>query len=191
MQWMDSQKNRRINMKIILIAAVSENGAIGKDNDLLWRLPDDMKFFKEKTLGQTIITGRKNYESIPEKFRPLPHRINIVVTRNIDYIAEKAHVVMNVQDAITAAKILGGGDVEENLCYIIGGGEIYNQTISIADEMYITRVHHIFEKADTFFPVIDEKYWDVEHVEHVRNHHEIDEKHDYAFTIYKYNKLKK
>lgn len=176
-------------MKIILIAAISENNAIGKDNNLLWRLPDDMKFFKEQTLGETIITGRKNYESIPEKFRPLPDRINIVVTRNDSYEAHGAHVVNNIQDAILTAKILGGGDVDENVCYIIGGGEIYNQTIGIADELYITRVHHIFEDADVFFPEIDKNIW--ENIpELIRPHLVIDEKHPYAFTIYKYSKIK-
>jgi dihydrofolate reductase len=167
-------------MKTILIAAISENNAIGKNNDLIWRLPNDMKFFKEKTTGHCIVTGRKNYESIPEKFRPLPNRTNIVVTRQLGYEAKGANVALSVQNALTAAESLF-----ETECYIIGGGEIYAQTIDQADEMYITKVHHTFEDADTFFPAIDESKWQCEIVQ---PKYDADEKHAYSFTILHYTR---
>jgi dihydrofolate reductase len=160
-------------MKIIIIVAVAENNAIGKDNRLLWRLPDDMKFFKEKTEGHCVVTGRKNYESIPEKFRPLPGRTNIVVTRSKDYSAPGAVVVESIDAAIEFAKSKG-----EDKLYIIGGGEIYAQCMSIADEILFTRVHHSFE-ADTFFPVIGPDWKEL-----WSEHHAADEKHAYGFTFY-------
>lgn len=165
-------------MKLILIAAVSENNVIGKDNKLIWRLPADMKFFKEKTLDHCIITGRKNYESIPEKFRPLPGRINIIVTRNKNFSDFPAVVVTSIEAAIEAAKAL-----KETECFIIGGGEIYKQTISIADEMWITKVHAEFE-GDTVFPDIDLNVWNVEE----RLKFTKDDKHNYNFTMFKYTR---
>ena len=92
-------------MRISIIVAVASNGVIGRNNDLVWRLRDDMKFFSETTRGQAVITGRKNYESIPEKFRPLPHRTNIVVTRNTEYAAPGAQVVHSLQEALDAAAV--------------------------------------------------------------------------------------
>ena len=91
-------------MKVSLIVAVSENGVIGKDNDLIWHLPKDMKFFKDTTLGHHVIMGRKNFESIPEKYRPLPNRTNIVITRQSDYTAEDCVVVNSVEAALEIAK---------------------------------------------------------------------------------------
>ena len=91
-------------MILSIIVAAAENNVIGKDNMLIWNLPTDMKFFKEKTTGHTIITGRKNHESIPEKFRPLPNRTNIVITRQSNYEAQGAVVVASIEDAISYAK---------------------------------------------------------------------------------------
>ncbi len=164
-------------MKIIIIVAVAENNAIGKDNRLLWRLPDDMKFFKEKTEGHCVVTGRRNYESIPEKFRPLPGRTNIVVTRQKDYSAPGAMVVESIDAAIELAKGRG-----EDQLYIIGGGEIYAQCMGIADEILFTRVHHSFD-ADTFFPEIGSEWKEV-----WSEHHAVDEKHAYSFTFIQYRK---
>lgn len=164
-------------MKIIIIVAVAENNAIGKDNRLLWRLPDDMKFFKEKTEGHCVVTGRRNYESIPEKFRPLPGRTNIVVTRQKDYSAPGALVVESIDAAIELAKGRG-----EDQLFIIGGGEIYAQCMGIADEILFTRVHHSFD-ADTFFPEIGSEWKEVWSA-----HHAADEKHAYSFTFIQYRK---
>ncbi len=164
-------------MKVIIIAAVADNGAIGKDNNLIWRLPNDMKFFKETTKGHIVITGRKNYESIPEKFRPLPDRINIVVTRDPNYKAPGAIVVSSIREALGNANF--HKDFSDKV-FIIGGGEIQRQTIEEADEMYITRVKGSFD-ADVFFPEIHGS-WTKELIQH----QDIDEKHLYEFDIIKY-----
>jgi len=167
-------------MKLIIIAAVSENYIIGKDNKLLWKLPADMKFFKDKTYDHCIITGRKNYESIPEKFRPLPGRINIIVTRDPDYESKAPGTicVSSIEQAVIEAETLN-----ETETFIIGGGEIYSQTINIADEMWITHVRKEFE-GDTIFPTIDENYWTVNSI----TTHFKDEKHNYDFDIIHYVK---
>ena len=142
-------------MKISIIAAVSENGVIGKDNQLVWSLPIDMKFFMKTTEGHCILTGRKNYESIPEKFRPLRNRTNIVITTQSGYGEQhpELKVVNNIDDGIELARALS-----EKELFIIGGGQIYQQTIDLADRLYITEVKHQFD-GDTFFPSIDESEW--------------------------------
>ena len=168
-------------MEISIIAAVAENNVIGKDNDLIWRLPDDMKFFKETTKGHVVIMGRKNWESIPEKFRPLPNRTNIVLTRNEDYVAEGAIVLNSLPEAIFhAAK-----ELNAEHAFIIGGGEIYDMalTLDLVDNMYITEIHRAFE-GDVYFPFYNLAYW--EEVE--RDYHPIDEKHKHDFDFVKYVK---
>ena len=166
-------------MKISIVVAASENNAIGKDNRLIWRLPLDMKFFKEKTIGHCVVTGRKNYESIPDNFRPLPDRTNIVVTRKKDYSAPGAIVVHSLEDAIAKAKELN----ETDLC-IIGGGEIYRQSLALTDVIWLTRVHHEFD-AHVFFPVLDPTQWKITWKEE----HAADEKHLYPFTFLKYERI--
>lgn len=166
-------------MKIVAVVAVAENGAIGKDNRLLWRLPKDMKFFKDHTIGHCIVTGRKNYESIPDKFRPLPDRTNIVITRQKDYSAPGAVVMPTIEAAVEFARSKG----EDRLC-VIGGGEIYRQMMDITDEILFTRVHHFFE-ADTFFPELDANLWK----ETWREEHKADEKHAYDFTFIRYERI--
>jgi dihydrofolate reductase len=160
-------------MILSIIVAVAENNVIGKDNTLIWDLPADMKFFKEKTKGHVIITGRKNYESIPEKFRPLPDRTNIVITRQVDYKAPGAIVVASIEAAIQYAK---QHHVNEEV-FIIGGAEIYKQTISICDRIYLTRIHHSFE-GDAFFPELTTD-WKLIHQENIS----VDEKNKYPFTF--------
>lgn len=140
---------------ISIIVAISENNAIGKDNKLLWHMPADMKFFKEKTTEHCVITGRKNYESIPEKFRPLPNRTNIVVTRNKNHQAPGAIVVGSVEEAIEKAKQTSDTEI-----FIIGGAEIYKQSLHLCDKLYITNIHHSFE-ADTFFPEWNTNEWEL------------------------------
>lgn len=169
-------------MKISIVVAAAENNAIGKDNRLIWRLPKDIKFFKEKTIGHCILTGRKNYESIPDAFRPLPGRTNIVVTRSKDYQAPGAIVVHSIDEAIAKAKALG----EEELA-VIGGGEIYREILPKTDIIWMTRVHHSFPDAHTFFPPIDPAEWKLTWQES----HPADEKHAYAYTFEKYERLEK
>ena len=122
-------------MRISTIAAVANNNVIGKDNDLVWTLPADMRFFMETTAGHVVITGRRNYESIPNKYRPLKGRTNVVITRNRDYKAEGAIVVHDLRDALDKAHALG-----ETECFIIGGGQIYKQALlgNMVDTQYIT-----------------------------------------------------
>jgi dihydrofolate reductase len=144
-------------MTIALIAAVAQNGAIGKDNALLWHLPADMKFFRETTQGHVVITGRKNYESIPPKFRPLPNRTNIVVTRQTGYRAPGAIVMHSLENALAEARKL-----ENDTCFIIGGGELYREALQkdLADKLIITHVNTT-PQADTFFPEIAPENWSV------------------------------
>lgn len=160
-------------MIISLIAAVSENNVIGKDNGLIWKLPGDIKFFKDTTTGHHIVTGRKNYESIPLKFRPLRNRTNIVITRQKDYSEEGAVIVHSLNDAIDYAEKHG-----EKELFIIGGGEIYEQSLPLADRLYITEVKHEFE-GDTFFPEYNKEEWN----EIKRVHNYKDEKHDFDFDF--------
>lgn len=165
-------------MKVIIIVAIAQNNAIGKDNNLLWHLPADMKFFKEQTTGHTIITGRKNYESIPEKFRPLPNRTNIVVTRDKNYQAPGAVVVNSLEEAIEKAKKTGA-----EKCFIIGGGQIYKECLekNLVDEMLITHVE-TNPDADTFFPDIELEKWTKELISELNP----DEKNKFSMEIYQY-----
>lgn len=143
-------------MIISIIAAVAENGVIGGNNALPWHLPLDMRFFMKTTEGHCILTGRLNYESIPEKFRPLRNRTNIVVTRQQNYAEETAElkIVGSIEEGIEVARKLG-----EKELFIIGGGQIYAQAMPIADRLYITEIKHQFE-GDTYFPDIDPSEWD-------------------------------
>ncbi|HEX7414470.1 MAG TPA: dihydrofolate reductase [Bacteroidia bacterium] len=141
-------------MTLSIIVAVSENDVIGKDNSLVWHLPADMKFFKDKTSGHAIITGRKNYESIPVKYRPLVNRTNIVVTRQLCYKAPGATVVSSIEEAF---KYVKQHHPNEEV-FIIGGAEIFEQTIALCQKVYLTRVHHSFE-GDVFFPELPLANW--------------------------------
>ena len=166
-------------MKIAIIVAVSENGVIGNKNNLPWHLPDDMKFFKEKTKGCAIITGRKNYESIPEKFRPLPGRYNIVMTTQKDYSAPGAIVVNSMEQALTTAYM---HTKDEGETFIIGGGEIYREALKHeVSEIYLTRVYANIE-GDVTFPELDKSNWQLTEL----TNHPADEKHQYAFSFLKY-----
>ena len=162
-------------MRISLIAAASENNVIGHKNSLPWHLPDDFKFFKEKTDGHPVITGRKNFESMG---RPLPSRRNIVITRQPNYTAEGCDVVSSLEEALELAK-----ENEDEEIFIIGGGQIYNISMEVANRIYLTRIHAEIE-GDVFFPEIDEDVWGVtDQVEHPK-----DEKHEHSFTILTYDK---
>lgn len=134
-------------MRISIIVAVAKNGVIGRDNDLVWRLRDDMKFFADTTRGHTVITGRKNYESIPQRFRPLPERTNLVITRNSAYEAPGAHIVHSLDAALEMARKDGASEA-----FIIGGGQVYAQAMQRpdVDRLLITHVNAEPE-GDTFF----------------------------------------
>ena len=165
---------------ISIIVAVAENNVIGKNNSLIWRLPADMKYFKEKTSGHCVITGRKNYESIPEKFRPLPNRINIVITRQKNYSAPGAIVVGAFEEAIEKAKQTGDKEI-----FIIGGAEIYKQSMQLADKIYLTKIHHSFD-GDVYFPVIKSTEWK----ETERKKGVVDEKNMYEHDYIIYEKIR-
>lgn len=158
---------------LTIIAAAGENNALGKDNDLVWHLPDDFKRFKKLTSGHHIIMGRKTFDSFPQ---PLPNRTHVVVTRKENW--KKAGIV--VVHSLERAVELTGEDPQP---FIIGGGEIYNQSMDVADRIELTRVHETFE-ADTFFPEIDEQKWKLI----AEEFHDKDEKHKYAFTYLTYEK---
>lgn len=158
---------------IILIAAVAENNALGKDNQLVWHLPTDFKRFKALTSGHHIIMGRKTFESFP---KPLPNRTHIVISRQKSYKYEGCLIASSIENALELAP-------KNEDVYIIGGGEIYKQSIEIADKIEITKVHATFE-ADTYFPEIDLKKWELVFEEH----HKKDEKHNFDFTFQTYLK---
>lgn len=167
-----------MNMEIVLIAAVAKNGVIGKDNDLVWKLPDDMKFFKDTTKGFPVITGRKNYESIPKKFRPLAGRQNIILTRNKDYVAEGAFVIHTLTGALELA-----GEAGKGKAFIIGGAEIYQLALDakVVDTMWITEVD-AHPQGNVQFPHFDRHVWKEEKI----SEHPADERHEFAFCIKKY-----
>ncbi|MEE3225388.1 MAG: dihydrofolate reductase [Bacteroidota bacterium] len=159
-------------MKITLIAAAAENNALGKDNDLVWHLPDDFKRFKKLTSHHHIIMGRKTFESFP---KPLPNRTHIVITRNSEYDAGEGIIVVDSIDAALDAVM------NDDNPYVIGGGEIYKLALDQATLIELTRVHSSFE-ADAFFPEINENDWELV----AETFHPKDERHDYAFTYLTY-----
>lgn len=157
-------------MKLSLIVAANLEGAIGENNTLLWRLPDDLKRFKKLTMGKPIIMGRKTFESIG---KPLPGRTSIVITRNAGYTAEGIVVCTSLLQAIATAEAMGNDEA-----FVIGGGEIYTQALPLSDRIYLTRV---FEKSagDTYFKITDEDQWDVDK----REFHGKDDRHAYDFEF--------
>lgn len=165
-------------MIISLIAAITKNHVIGKNNDLPWHLPDDMKYFMQTTKAHHVIMGRKNYESIPEKFRPLPNRTNIVVTRQKDFHASGCKIVNSLEEGIAIARAAG-----EKELFIIGGSEIYALGMPYADQLYLTEINAILD-GDTYFPSFEKTQW----VEKSRTHHEADARHAHAFDFVIYQK---
>lgn len=168
-------------MEISVIAAIAKNRGIGKNNRLLWRLPLDMKFFKDTTTGYPVITGRRNYESIPEAFRPLPGRQNIVVTRTQGYTAPGAKVVHSLQEAIDVAAAYNTDEI-----FIIGGGQIYREAMAgkQVTKLYLTFVDDEPD-ADVFFPDWDSDEWE----ELSDEHFPADEKHVHAFDIRAFKRI--
>ena len=162
-------------MTISLIVAAAENNSIGKDNRLLWHLPNDLKFFKNMTWGMPVIMGRKTFESVN---KPLPGRFNIVITGQAGWSAPGVIAVASMEAALQAAR-----DTNCKEVFIIGGGEIYKQTMAMAEHVYLTRVHEIFE-GDTFFPALDSEQWQL-----VSEHKFIaDDKHAFAYSFQTWDK---
>ena len=160
---------------LTLIAATSTNNALGKDNQLVWHLPLDFKRFKTLTSEHYIIMGRKTFESFP---KPLPNRTHVIITRQKDYEApEGCVIVSSLEKAIEICP-------KNEEVFIIGGGEIYKQSIDMADKVELTRVHTEVE-ADTFFPEINPEKWKVVFEEQ----HSKDEKHAFDFTFLTYQKI--
>ncbi|MEK9612991.1 MAG: dihydrofolate reductase [Flavobacteriaceae bacterium] len=158
--------------EITLIAAAAENDALGKDNQLIWHISDDLKRFKRLTQGHAIIMGRKTFESMP---KALPNRKNIILTRNKNYSAKDAWVVHTVEDALKLTQ----GDPQP---FIIGGGEIYSLFMPIADQIELTRVHAPFD-ADAFFPKIDPSQWEL--VASEKHSTTTDQPYSYSYLTYK------
>ncbi len=168
-------------MIVSLIAAVAANRTIGRKNDLPWKLPDDMKFFMNTTKGHHVIMGRKNYDSLHPKFKPLPDRTNIVVTRQQNFDAPGCTVVHSVDDALAIAK-----QAHEAEVFVIGGAEIYTLTLGAADRLYLTEIKANVD-GDTFFPEFNHSVWK----ESSRVHHPADERHAFAFDFVIYDRVKK
>ena len=160
-------------MSTTIIAAIANNNALGKDNDLIWHLPADLIRFRKTTTGHHIIMGRNTYESIG---KPLPNRTTVIITRNPDYKAEGWVVVNSIAAALEIAK-------EDASPFIIGGAQIYKEAINIVDQLDITEVHHEFE-ADVFFAEIDLSIWK----ETKRERFEADEKNKYAYSFVSYTR---
>lgn len=156
-----------------MIAAIAENNTLGKNNELVWHLPNDFKRFKELTTGHYIIMGRKTFESFP---KPLPNRTHIIITRQPDYKADGCIVTDSIENAIKLCS-------NEQDCYIIGGGEIYELALPFADKLEITRVHENFD-GDAFFPDIKKSEW----VLHESKANSKDDKHAYNYTYETYIK---
>lgn len=157
-------------MRISIVVAMDQNGVIGKGNLLPWRLPDDMRWFKQITMGKPVVMGRKTYESIPAKFRPLPGRHTIVLSRNPDFAAVGATAVTSPTAAIKAA-----GSVPEIL--IGGGSQIYTVFLPQVTRIYLTHVHAELN-GDAYFPEIDWSSW----VEVYHQNHRKDDRHAYSFA---------
>ena len=161
-------------MKKCIIVAIADNNAIGKDNALLWHISEDLKFFRSTTVGCPVIMGRKTYESIG---RPLPKRLNIIVSRKGYDAPEGVVVVDSIEKGYEVAKEQGA-----EKCFVIGGGQIYAQAMQIADEMVITHVHTVIEDADTYFPVIDPSIWQV--AERSETHTDPETGYNFEFVTY-------
>jgi dihydrofolate reductase len=167
-------------MIVSMIAAMAENRVIGKNNDLPWKLPDDMKYFMDTTKGHHCIMGRKNYDSIPAKFRPLADRTNIVVTRQENFEAPGCTVVNSLESALEIA-----AENQESETFVIGGADIYRLGLPYANRLYLTEIKSPVA-GDIFFPVFDKKQWK----EISRKPHDADERHKYAFDFVVYEKIK-
>lgn len=153
-----SEKTEQPNsMKVVIIAAIGKNNELGKNNQLLWHLSEDMQFFKETTMHHHVMMGRKSFESIPPKYRPLPYRVNIIISRNPDYMWEECYTCSSLEEAIELSRENG-----EDSTFLVGGGQIYALGLEkeLITDMYLTHVDATFNDADVFFPNFDESKWE-------------------------------
>lgn len=160
-------------MKISIVVAFDKNQLIGRNNQLPWHLPADLKYFKNVTMGHHLIMGRKTYDSIG---KPLPGRTSVVITRQHDWKAEGCLVAHSLEDAIRLC-----GNQEE--IFIVGGAEIFKNSLPVATDLYITKINHQFE-GDTFFPEINENEWR----EISREDHQPDEKNKWGFSFLRFRR---
>jgi dihydrofolate reductase len=164
-------------MLVCLVAGVARNGAIGRDNQLLWRLPEDLKHFREVTMGAPVIMGRRTWESLPERFRPLPGRHNIVLSRSGGFRAVGASVAATLDDALALARRDHPARV-----FVIGGEQVYRDALPLADELELTEVERDFE-GDAFFPPFDRG--DFAEVRRERHHAPAPNDFDFSFVTYR------
>lgn len=165
-------------MTLSFIVAVSDNNAIGVNNELPWKLPEDLKFFKRTTMGKPVIMGRKTYESLG---RPLPGRLNVIISAShFAMLPEGVVKCSSISEAIARAE-----EEKKDEVFIIGGGKIFEQTMHLADRLYVTRVHANIPSADTFFPDIDHSHWKLVWEEP----HNADDKHKYDYTFQQYDRI--
>lgn len=162
---------------ISIIAAIADNNAIGKKQQMLWHMPFDLKRFKDLTTGHAVIMGRKTFESLPKG--ALPNRKNIILTTFPEAVFIDSFACESLHNALTLCD-------KEDEVFMIGGAMVYQQALSIADKMYITRVHHTFEDADTFFPEVNYNEWEITE----QQEFPADEKHAYPYTFYTYIRKK-
>ena len=155
---------------IKIIVAMSENRVIGNNNELIWKLSSDLKRFKDLTTNNPVVMGRKTYESIG---RPLPNRRNIIISRQPDYLVDDCEIVSSLEEAL----LLTNSD-----CFIIGGGEIYKQSLEVVDKIYLTLVHKEFE-GDTKFPELNKEWIEVS-----RENFDSDEKNEYNYSFIEYDR---
>ena len=165
-------------MEKVIIVAIADNNAIGRDNALLWHISEDLKFFKRTTSGCPVIMGRRTFESIG---RPLPKRTNIVVSRGFD-APEGVVVAQSLEEAYKAASAVIPDLIGNPRCFVIGGGQIYAQAIQDADRLIVTHVHTVIEDADTFFPPVDPSVWTV--AERSEMYHDDESGFDFEFVEY-------
>jgi dihydrofolate reductase len=165
-------------MILTLIAGVARNGVIGRDNQLLWHLPEDLKHFRAATMGAPVIMGRKTWESLPERFRPLPGRRNLVLSREAQYQAPGAEVVTSLDKALALARASGAPRA-----FVIGGEQIYREAMPLADELLLTEVERDFE-GDAHFPAFSGSAF----AEVAREQHQAAPPNDFAFSFVTYRR---
>ena len=167
-------------MIVSAIVAAAENNVIGRNGDLPWQLPRDMRFFRETTMGHYVIMGRKNWDSIPDKYRPLVGRTNVIVTRNPELVATGADIYTSIEQALDAAKASG-----EEEAFIIGGGQIYAHSFAkdLIKRVYMTRIHAEID-GDVIFPTFDQDTWAMR----TQTFYPADDKHAFAFSIQTWEK---
>ncbi len=163
-------------MRLSIIAAVAENGVIGRDNDLPWRLPDDIKRFKELTMGHHLIMGRKTFETIG---RALPGRTTVVISRGRPELPEGIRLAGSLEEAVDIAREAGDDEA-----FVAGGGQIYRLTLPLADRLYLTRLHTQFD-GDTQFPALDQTQWRLLESED----REPDERNAYPYSFLVYDRV--